>query len=62
MSHGSSKNPDTMLSLICDQHTLSLRLKASMERDVFCDDTRQQNECEFKVGNIDLKVITAGCT
>lgn len=60
MSHGSSKNLDTMLSLICDQHTL--RLKASMKGDVLCDDTRQQNKYEFKVGNIDLKVITAGCT
>lgn len=58
MFHGSSKNPNTLLSLICDQHTLSLKLKASIERDVLFN-TRQQNQCELKVGKINLKVITA---
>lgn len=29
-----------------------------MKREVLGDDTRQQGQCEVKVGNTDLKVLT----
>lgn len=48
----------TVLTLICTYHTMNLKLKARVKKEVSYDDTMQQSQYEVKVRNIYLKVIT----
>lgn len=57
MSDGSSKNTDCASFDLHLAH-IELETKGGVKREVFCDDTMHQSQCEVKVGNIDLEVIT----